>query len=264
MRNIFILLLFYCFSSNNIIAQQNSLEKENRLYHNVRIDEIRKSLADLRIEVPFKDDSEFLKNVDQLQYPLERNNIGEYRDVLISIMHKTEIPASFEEKYNTMYLNELKNIRHLIAHSVGDIYFNEENYGQAIPYYTLAERHFIYQSLGGTNITKDWQRLRGDIAECYKALKNHEMAALYFLSILANGQHFTDYANAQLSKLIEEQENPKKLKKYIDEIIESANITSIGVFSLTFQTEIEFSLFFNVTSEKIKQRIRSSEFYQKF
>ncbi len=237
--------------------------KKFRLYHDYRIDELRESLKTLSQYEPYKSDKTFAKVLNSFNEKLDRFNIANYNEQLQYLVENIKISESYNKTYylSEREMNTLKNINHLAAHSLGDIYMTKKEYSDAITYFNIARTKHTYYSSSGTTVNKDYLRMEFDISEAYFKLNDFELASLHLLHNLMNGQSFGNHLSEKLeesAKFLDATTFIPKLEAMLSTLETTKEHKLKYVFdekSITFSSFVE-----NITS--CKSKVFNSKFYK--
>lgn len=233
------------------------------LYHDKRIDELRTALAELIVYEPFKSDQKLLKYTYNMVDRLDRYTIRDYEEELLYFatlnISESFLNTNFDSYYDKD--SEVKNITHLAAHSLGDIYLSSNNYELAKEYYTQAIFRVPIKTNSGTTASKDVNRIVYDLSKnAYNTGKKDEAYA-YLISML-----FEDPATA--TKLLNnyitsDNQDKKKLKEDIDKALNT--ITKGENYTYTFdfrRNKVFFMPMFSESIQIFQNDIKNTDFYK--
>ena len=240
-------------------------KKPNRLYHDQATNDLIGYVTFISEQKPYSENKTFLKYANTLPEKLNRDNVADHLMALTYFSDSFQIDQDNEIKYRDRYgrQQDLKNINHLAAHALADVYMTQKDYENAAQYYHKAmHRHRYYQS-SGTTMNKDYLRLQSDVAEAYHESGQHDRAIAHILNVLMNGQYSSEFTNERLTEYVQ-KEDVGLLKKDIDAILPT--IERFEQYDYTYRYTFRDKNFLfipyggSATSEY--ERIAKSDFYR--
>jgi len=250
-------------SGNNKQSYQNKDKTDYPLYHDSRIDDLRKALNQLILHEPFKSDNKLVTYTNNLNENLDRFNIRKYTTELqyfaLFDIGEDFLKANFDSYFDEGY--EVRNIAHLSAHALGDIYFSQGNYKLAKEYYTQSIFVDPFQTNSGTTYSKDFNRIVFDLSKnAHKANKKDEAYA-YMIAMLFES---TPTATKRLNEwIITDNIDKKKFKQDLDKALESIKKEENYIYSFVFRKQMAFFLpMLPESIEALQNEIKESDFYK--
>lgn len=252
-------------TANNSDAKKENLKKTNEnypLYHDARIDYLRTALGELIRFEPYKTDATLLQYYYNITEKLDRFSIRNYEEELqyFATLDISEdfLNTNFDSYFDKDY--EVRNIAHLSAHALGDIYFSQNNYKLAKEYYTQAIFVDPLQTSSGTTFGKDFDRIVFDLSKnAHQAGKKNEAYA-YMISMLFEN---TPTATKRLNEwIISDNIDQKKFKKDLDKALKSIEKEENNLYTFVFRKQIAFFLpMLSQSIEVLQNDIKESDFY---
>lgn len=233
------------------------------LYHDNRIDDLREALNQLILHEPFKSDSKLVKYTHNLDERLDRFSIRNYMTELqyfaLFDIGEDFLIANFDSYLDKGY--EVRNIAHLSAHALGDIYFSQNNYKLAKEYYTQAIFVDPFQTNSGTTYSKDFNRIVFDLSKnAHKAGKKEEAYAHMIAMLFESTPTATKRLNGWI---IIDKIDKKKFKKDLDKALESIEKKENYIYSIIFRKQIAYFLpMLPESIEALQNEIKESDFYK--
>ena len=247
-----------------LIASEKAEANKFPLYHDVRTDEIRDGLTEITKIEPYKSDKMLLQSFNKFDEPITRYNIKDYVEEFKFLLSSTISKEVLEKHFRPFYNEEVFNVKHLVAHALGDFYFGKEQYDNAIDYYKKSIFEHPYEESSGTGVVQDAERIIYDIAKSNYYSGKKDEAYGFLIGLIIDSQRNHDLATKTIGEYIQaEKEDKKKLKNDIDKALKTIkkgkNYTYIFIFR---DKEIFFFPMMPVSQKEYEKSFKESEFYK--
>lgn len=229
------------------------------LYHNKRINELITLLKDLLKSDPtYKKDQKLVDIYNKLkeEEPLDRENIRLVQNDLVYLAD-LKIKETSENKW---YVYDLRNIAHLAAHSLADIYYGNKDYPMAEKYFLKALYDTPYEDRSATTVKKDNERIFLDLVDIYEAQNKTDAAIAHLLPLLAS-YYYEKKSNEKLIAYIpNEKSSHATFEKDIRKALLSARTTDDGNIEITFRGHKVAFWYHNIP--QFLEVVRNGDFYK--
>lgn len=229
------------------------------LYHNKRINELITLLKDLLKSDPtYKKDQKLVDIYNKLkeEEPLDRENIRLVQNDLVYLAD-LKIKETSENKW---YVYDLRNIAHLAAHSLADIYYDNSNHEMAEKYFLKALYDAPYEDRSATTVKKDNERIFFDLVAIYERQSKLDTAAAYLLPLLASYYYEKETNEKLIAYIPDEKKSRTAFKNDIDKALLSARTTDDGNIEITFRGHKVAFWYHNIP--QFLEVVRNGDFYK--
>ena len=154
------------------------------LYHEKRINDLVTLMKKLLDIFPsYRDDPKLVAAYEKLkeEEPLDKGSIWLIRDILPYLSD-----LKIEETQSGILQYNLKNIAHLAAHSLADIYYGNKEYDKAEKYLLKALYEAPYEDISATTVKKDNERIFLELVGIYqRTIDKTDKVIVYLLPYIS-------------------------------------------------------------------------------
>ncbi|ATA84472.1 hypothetical protein [Capnocytophaga sputigena] len=238
---------------------ENKVSAYFSLYHNKRINELIILLKKLLETSPLhKNDQKLVDIYNKLkeEAPLSYENIRLVQD---DLLYLSDLKIE-ETSENNWYVYDLRNIAHLAAHSLADIYYDNSNHEMAEKYFLKALYDAPYEDRSATTVKKDNERIFLDLVAIYERQSKLDTAAAYLLPLLASYYYEKETNEKLIAYIPDEKKSRTAFKNDIDKALLSARTTDDGNIEITFRGHKVAFWYHNIP--QFLEVVKKSNFYK--
>lgn len=230
------------------------------LYHEKRINDLVTLMKKLLDIFPsYRDDPKLVAAYEKLkeEEPLDKGSLWLIRDILPYLSD-----LKIEETQSGILQYNLKNIAHLAAHSLADIYYGNKEYDKAEKYLLKALYEAPYEDISATTVKKDNERIFLELVGIYqRTIDKTDKVIVYLLPLLVSS-YYQKVSNEQLITYIPEGKRARvAFKKEIDKALHSAITTDNGDIEIVFKGEKVRFWYHGI--KQFVEEVKDSDFYKR-